>query len=158
VEEMTSTDMVTALIALYGAGLSTIIAVREWRARNPNIKVEVSEGSFGLAVGAWSGHMIFCDALNRGQKAITLQMVGFQLPNGEQFVIPYPSPYVRFPYDLLPEKSCKVFTSASDLAMHLRLEGWPQRVSLVGFYNDDVGRRYRSKPTVFDTKAAKLAR
>ena len=156
---MDATDIMTALVALYGAILSTVVAVREWRARRPTVKVEVSEGRVGGMPGnGWSGHMIFCDALNRGHKAITLQMVGFQLPNREQFVIPYPSPYVWFPYDLLPEKSCKVFTPASDLAKHLKARGFPQKVSLVGFYNDDVGRRYRSKPAIFDTSSAKLAK
>jgi len=158
VNEMTATDIVTALIALYGAGLSTLIALREWKARRPDIKVEISEGAVGLPDGGWSGHMIFCNALNRGHKAITLQLVGFQQPNGEQYVIPYPSPYVRFPYDLLPEKSCKVFTPASDLAAYLKSRGYLQKVSLIGFYNDDVGRRYRSKPAIFDTNTAKLAK
>ncbi len=120
--------------------------------------VEVSEGAVGSATGGWSEHKIFCDALNRGHKAITLKMVGFQLPDGEQLVIPRPSPYVVFPYDLLPESSCKAPTSASNLAAGLKAKGFPQKVSLVGFYDDEVGRRYRSKPTIFDTHTAKLAK
>ena len=160
-EEPPGTDW-THYIAVYGALLATAVAAynafAEWRSRRPQVGVEVTEGAIGPATGVPSGHLIFFEAFNRGHKGVTLTMGGFVLPNGEQFVIPYPSPYLIFPHDLLPEKSCLGFTSAGDLAAHLKASGWPRRVSLIGFYKDAVGRRHRSKPTIFDTTTAKLAK
>lgn len=155
--DMTWTDIITAVVALYGAVLSTVIGVLACRARRPNIKVEVSEGAVGLPMGGWSKHMIFVNAVNAGHKAITLAMVGVILPDGERITIPMPSPYVTFPYELVPEKQCKVATPAAKLAANLKAKRFPEKVSLVGYYDDEVGRRHKGKPFIFDTSKARLA-
>ncbi|MDH4207390.1 MAG: hypothetical protein OEV76_00780 [Anaerolineae bacterium] len=68
---MTATDIVTAMIALYGAGLSTIIAVCEWRAKRPNIKVEISEGAVQLPLGVCSDHSILIgDAIQATKQSL----------------------------------------------------------------------------------------
>jgi hypothetical protein len=61
-------------------------------------------------------------------------------------------------YPRSAEKSCKVVTSASKLAASLKAKGFPHKVSLIGFYDDEVGRRHRSKPTILDIDTAKLAK
>ena len=148
---------VTAMVALYGAVLSTIIAVREWKAKRPDIRVEVSEGRVQLSLDAWSEPMIFINAVNAGQKVVTLAMVGVLLPDGQRIVFPIPSPYVTFPYVLLPESPCKAFTPAAKLAANLKAGRYWEKVSIIGYYDDEVGRRHKSKPTIFDTETAKLA-
>lgn len=157
--DMTATDIVTAIVALYGAGLSTFIAVREWKARRPDIKVEVSEGRTYIAeLGDWSAHRIFIKAYNRGQKTVNFTMVGIILPDGNKLAIPYPLGYLTLPCELLPELSCTAETSAKELAADLKVRGFPEKVSLVGYYDDAVGRRHISKPTIFDTSTEKLAK
>lgn len=151
-------DVVTALVALYGAILATIVAVREWKARSPRIKVEVWEGAVYLALGVSSDHSIFIKAANEGHKGVTLSMVGFVLPDGSLWAIPRPLGNVTFPYDLLPEKRCMAYTPAHKLAAEMNALGFRSKVSLIGYYDDEVGRRHKSKPTIFDTNTAKLAK
>ena len=157
--DMTWSDVLTAIVALYGAVLSTIIAIREWRARGPNIKVEVSQGAVSSPTGEWSDHSIFVEARNQGHKAVTLSMVGFILPGGRRWVIPRPLYYyVTFPYELMPETRCMTPTLAQKLATGLESLGFPDKVSLIGYYDDEVGRRHKSKPRILDTKTARLVK
>ena len=156
--DITWAEFVTAMVALYGAVLSTIILLREWKAKRPNIKVEVSEGTVPIPLGLSSDHSIFIEARNRGHKAVTLSMVGLILPDGERWPITRPLGNVRLPYELLPEKRCMVRTPAQKLASELESMGFPDKVSLIGYYDDEVGRRHKSKPTIFDTNTAKLAK
>ena len=152
-------DVLTALVALYGAVLSTIIAVREWRGKRPNIRVEVSEGRVQLSLDAWSDHSIFIEAHNQGHKAVTLSIVvGFILPDGERWVIPRPLGNVTFPYDLLPEKRGMAYTPAHKLAADVNALGFRSKVSLIGYHDDEVGRRHKSKPSIFDMNTAKLVK
>ena len=155
---MTASDIITALIALYGAVLSTIIAVREWNARRPSIRVEVSEGTVYLALGVSSDHSLFIEAANEGHKAVTLSMVGYVLPDGTRWSIPRPLGNVTFPYELLPEKRCVAYTPAHKLAADMNDLGYLSKVSLIGYYDDAVGRRHKSKPRIFDTNTAKLVK
>ncbi len=156
--DITWADILTAMVALYGAVLSTIILVREWKAKRPNIRVEVSEGTVQIPLGLWSDQSIFIEARNRGHKAVTLSMVGFILPDGDRWAIPRPLGYVTFPYELMPEKRCMVRTPAQKLATELESMGFPDRVSLIGYYDDEIGRRHQSKPSIFDTNTAKLVK
>ena len=157
---MTASDIITALIAVYGAGLSTYIAVREWKAKRPDIRVEVTEGRVQLSLDAWSDHNIFIEARNQGHKAVTLSiMVGFILPDGERWLITRPLGGTEsLPYELMPEKRYMVRTPAQKLASELESMGFPDKVSLIGYYDDEVGRKHKSKPTIFDTNTAKLVK
>ena len=154
---ITWADVVVAMVALYGAVLSTIIAVLEWKWRRPDIRVEVTEGRVQLSLDAWSDHGIVIEARNHGHKAVTLSMVGFILPGGERWLMTRPLVNVSLPYELLPEKRCPVWIAARELASDLESMRFPDKVSLIGYCDDEVGRRHKSKPTIFDTETAKLA-
>lgn len=152
----------TDIIAIYAAALATAVAAYNgfvaWKARRPDVKVTVWPGRVGLPTGGWSEPMIFVEAVNSGRKPTTLKMVGFILPTRERLVVPRPLPagYVVFPFELLVEKACKAATPAAELAKGLKAQGFTEKVSLIGYFDDEVGRRYKSKPAIFDTNDERL--
>jgi hypothetical protein len=157
--EMNSTDT----IAIYAAVLATAVAAYDgyvgWKSRQPNIRVEVSEGATHMTeLGDWSAHRIFVQAYNRGQKTVNFTMVGIILPDGQKLAIPYPLGCLTLPCELMPERSCQAELAPNKLAQELRAMGFAEKVSLVGYYNDAVGRRHTSKPAIFDTVTEKLAK
>jgi len=147
---MTPTDIIVAVVALYGAVLSTIIAIREWKARSPNIKVNLSMGFYTLGASV-SDAQVFLEASNPGEKAVSLSSLGLILPDKTKLAFTEYESHVRFPYEILPESSCKVWMDARRLAQGLRSMGFSGKPKLVGFYGDEVGRIYESKPFEFDT-------
>jgi len=142
---MDSTDIITALVALYGAILSTVVAVREWKAKRPKIKVKTSMGFLDLGRGNLSDAMVFVEAANPGQREVTLSSVGFILPLQRKVFLRQPQGSVRIPCELAPESSCQVWIDARELAALLRSNGFSGTLKLVGFYGDQVGRTHKSK-------------
>ena len=94
--------------------------------------------------------MVFLVAANPGNKAVTLGWMGVLVPNKGKVTFTDLDSNVRFPHKLLPEESCQVWVEASELATHLKSDGFSGKVKLIGFYQDVVGRTYKSKPFEFD--------
>lgn len=152
-EETPSIDW-TLIVAAYGAILASIVAaynaISEWRLRRPHIKVGVSMSVFDSFAGSPTDTMVFLVAANPGNKVVTVGWMGLVLPNRAKVTLTDPEGNVSFPHKLLPEESCQVWIEASKLATHLRSEGFSEKVKLVGFYKDVIGRTYKSKPFEFD--------
>jgi len=143
-------DIVTIIVAVYGAILSTYNFLVERRKHRPSVNVKISQGFLSSGAGDVSDLMLFLSASNPGEKAVTLASHGFELPNKKNLVFPRAQSDVTFPCELLPEKGCQVWMPVLDVARALRSEGFSGKVKLVGFYRDQVGRTHRSKPYEFN--------
>jgi hypothetical protein len=151
--DITGSDIVTALVALYGAALFTAtafvagyLAYRRWGEKEPSIKVEVS---MGVGQGI---ERVFVEASNPGRRGVVLASKGFVVPGHKQPIRPRwgDSPDFREPYELLLEHRCQWQMAASTLARRLRSMGIAGQVRVIGFYEDQVGRTYKSQPFKFD--------
>jgi hypothetical protein len=150
---ITWVDIVTALVALYGSALSTAtaavagyLAYCQWSEKRIGIKVEVFMGV---------GHgieRVFVEASNRGQTGVVLASKGFVVPGLKQPIRPRwgDSSDFREPYELLLEHRCQWQMAASSLAKRLRSMGVAGQARVIGFYEDQVGRTYKSQPFRFD--------
>jgi hypothetical protein len=146
-------DIVTALVALCGSALWIATAVvagyfacRQLRERNTGIKVEVF---MGVGNGI---ERVFVEASNRGQRGVVLASKGFVVPGHKRPIRPRwaDSPGFREPYELLLEHRCQWQMAASTLAQRLRSMGIAGQMRVIGFYEDQVGRTYKSQPFKFD--------
>jgi hypothetical protein len=141
--------VVTAVVALYGAALSTLNYLASRREKSRRVKVELSLGF--LAHGpTLSPTMLFIVASNIGTLPVTLSSSGIRLPNGRQAICPLPNTDVRFPHELQGGKDCRIWIDAREFADTLRREGLSGKVRLTGFYLDQTGVRHKSKPFKFD--------
>lgn len=142
-------SLVTAAVAVYGAGLATYNLIHARKGLRPNVRVGLSMGflTYGPEL---SESMLIMEAANHGAKMVTLGSPGL-LVAGRQVVFPSGVPGdVPFPYELPEGKSCRAWTEARDFALHMKRNGFGGRVRIVAFYRDAVGTMYRSKPLKFE--------
>jgi hypothetical protein len=144
--------VITLLIAIYGALLSTYSV---WNARQEHrreIKVELSYGFMRNALAEVSPPLLILSAMNTGAKTVTLTSTGLVLPRKKYLFFAQPESNVAFPHDLPEGKSCSVWIANEELAKDLKREGYSGRVKLIGYYKDAVGGYYKSKSVKFNVE------
>jgi hypothetical protein len=141
--------IITAVVACYGAILSTISIISSRREKSRIVKVKISSGF--LASGPrLSETMIFIGASNPGQRTVTLSLPYLQLPGNNQVLIFQNNSNVTFPHELSEGKSCTAWIEARQLGQLLHEKQYAGKIKLVGVYPDLVGTDYKSKPWLFD--------
>ena len=142
--------IITLIIAIYGAVLSTYSVLISKQQYKREIKVVLSYGFIRNPLSQVSPTMLFIAAHNTGEKTITLTSMGLLLPNKKYLNFLRPDSNVSFPHELLAGKDCNVWVTTKELAEDLKREGLSGKVSLKGFYRDAIGGDYRSKSIKFN--------
>ena len=148
-ENVSWTDIVTAIVAVYGAAMATYTFFTQIVEKRTKIKVQISVG-LETAGSYVSGPVVFLSASNPGKKAVTLSSFGFLLSDGNKITPANPRTNVNFPHELLPGKACSISDEAGKLAKTLDKNGYSGIVNIIGFYGDQVGKVYKSKKYPFD--------
>jgi hypothetical protein len=138
-------DIVSALtiiVALYGAVVSTILAIHELRKGKPRLKVTASHGYLYNALGKPSEPVILMEALNIGSGSIPLNGVGWLNQDGSKQHIIVPYPVGILPTDLAERKkltevyACRSFRENLDNAKVAAL-----------YFQDQSGKLWIAKVT-----------
>ena len=142
--------IITLIIAVYGALLSTYSVWASKQEKKREIKVQLSYG-FHTSPSSVGPTMLLISALNTGQKRVTLNSMGLILPKKDKKYLTFfrPDSNVSFPCDLIEGKGCDVWVATKELAVDLKREGYSGKVSLKGYYRDAIGGEYRSKSLKF---------
>ena len=143
------TEILTALVAIYAAGLSTYTLVVSRIEKRRLIKIEVSNGFITQGPEA-SELMLLMRVLNPGDRTVTIGCPAIRLPSGESLVFTEPLSDVRFPHDLEEGKNCLVWTEIPGLAKQLSQNGFSGVVKIVVECRDAVGNLYVSEPWSMD--------
>lgn len=140
---------ITLVIAVWGAGLSTYKVLSDYRTSKRTLKVEVTNGfiSQGNEV---SPPILNISAINIGFRDVTLNSVGFLLPDGRKTIMMEQNTAVRFPYTLTEGNQCTVWKFRSKMAEELKKNGFLGKVELRGYYQSATGDYFKSKPFKFD--------
>jgi hypothetical protein len=125
--------IITLIIAIYGALVSTYSVWASRQEKKREIKVQLSYGllanppSVGLKI-------LIISALNTGQKRVTLTSMGLILPRKDENYLQFlrPDSNVSFPHDLLEGKDCNVWVTTKEIAEDLKREGYSGKISLKG--------------------------
>ncbi|MCD6317512.1 hypothetical protein J7M02_00405 [Candidatus Aerophobetes bacterium] len=139
--------IIIAIVAIWGAGLSTYTLIRNIIKEKPRIKVKITFGV--LAQGSHlSPRMLFLEANNVGKPAVTLSSCGLRLPKtANQFLLFIPlGSNKRLPCKLSPWENLTVWMKEASIMQNLKSSGFKNAVKVHGFYKDTVGNLYISKP------------
>ena len=137
--------IVTGVVAIYGAMLSSWNAYSSYRAKRRSINVEVSYGCETYQGGEWGPQSIIVTALNKGHQPITLAGAGIRWPDGRTSVCLGPSGNTRFPHELDGGKSCMVCLPIREIVPPMKNVGFSGKVRLKGFFRDALGKTYAKK-------------
>jgi hypothetical protein len=141
--------ILTAIVALYGAILSTYTFIVQRRDAKPAVKTKLTNGFLDLGHDL-SNPMFLIEAANDGNHVVTLSSVGMILPDKRQLILTRPRSNIQLPYELKPGTNCTVWIEIVEVAHRLREQGFRGKVKLVGFYLAQTGVKYKSKPYKLD--------
>jgi hypothetical protein len=161
---MDKSELITLVLAIWGAGLATIEAILRLLERRPSIIVEQY---IGIPPGATDGMpRLTLRAINRWDRAVTLKGSGLLLPAGiwrktpwkgpkrswhvTPWVAPSPDPRLNFPYELPPESSCIDMLNLWQVGQDLLNQGRRGKIKARGFFVDGAERLHASKPFTID--------
>jgi len=149
VQDLNWREVVTAIVAVYGAVLSTIswLAGRREKRRQVTVRLAFGVPLYGHGPG---DQQVLIDASNAGHRPVNLVAVGFRLPDKRVIPLIQPSAIPPLPLDLTEGKNCIVMVDPHVLSRTLREAGFPRKVKLVGFFRDAVDQTYTSKKWLFD--------
>ena len=145
--------IITALVALYGAIISTYTLYSQRKEKTRQVNVKLTTGFLTSINGGHSPPVLFLEASNPGHIPVNLTSPGIILPDKINIVFPIPLSDVRFPYDLMPGKSCRVWVDLKGLASDLRNKGYSGNIKLIGFYRDAIGKEHKSKKYKLDIES-----
>ena len=114
--------IITAIVALYGAILSTVSILSQRKDKKRQILVKLSNGflTFGPEL---SPAMLFIEASNPGHIPVNINSPGIILPDKRTIVFPSPQGDVSFPHSLPPGENCRVWTDLKQLSHQLLNKG-----------------------------------
>jgi hypothetical protein len=143
--------VITAIVAVYGALLSTWNVLSTNREKRRRVKVRVSYGfaTYGSTLGP---NGILITAQNIGHQPITLNSAGIRLPDGRT-VIALNSIEAPLPQELAGGKSHNSLIEVKVLAETMQRLGFSGMVRVVGFYRDALGKAHESSGLKFDVAA-----
>lgn len=145
--------IVTGVVAVYGAILSTWNVLSKQLEKRRYVKVKTSYGfeTYGPALGPYS---IIITALNKGHRSATLNGAGILLPNGGTIVSLGQSGNTRFPQELESGKSCLICMPVQSIGEQMKKSGLSGTVKLAGFFRDALDKTYASKRFDFNVEKA----
>jgi hypothetical protein len=145
---MDTKDFIMLALGAYGTGLSTWLAVASWRDKRRVLNVEAG---FGAPFPATSFQLVMTITVsNPGHKSVTVNSVGYRLPDRSELLLIDPGPQVRFPHTLSEGTSCIAIIPAGDMLNTLRARGYEGTVSVDPFAKDALGKQYVGKPYKID--------
>jgi hypothetical protein len=141
-------ELITALVALYGAILSTIAFIRQNRDRKPRVKVTMSLGLVFHQLQGSSGTQLIVEAANSGQVNITIGSWSIRYPGKKKLFDQLALVSPQLPAELSPGQKVTICMEYARLRNSLLKHGYSRKVKVRGEVVDGLGNRYLSKPTV----------
>lgn len=140
------TQIVTAIVAVYGAIMSTVTFVVNRRDKKRKLEVKFSNGSLTYG-NKLSELMLFINVSNPGNRAVKINVPRIILPDGKTIVFPNPQSDVKFPHLLEEGRKCMVWAEMKYLAKQLKDAGYSGVINLKADVEAETGKRYTSQKT-----------
>ena len=146
---MTSAEIalaaITAVVAVYGAILSTYNLFIEHRKHTPRLRVKGSLGNHHPDGMELAEAQLFLNAANDGRCQVTLANCGVRIKGSDDLFVGHHARDVRFPIELPPGSSCTILLPATAIGSYAQGKGLPGELEITAFFQDSIGNRYLSR-------------
>ena len=143
-KSITITELITAVVALYGAVLSTVIFCNNRKKQARKVSIRISTG-FLTGNTELSEQMLLIEVSNPSQKEITLDPPFIVLPDRRNMIFPDIGSEVSFPASLSSGKSIHSWIPLNAVKQRLVESGFTVRVKLKTSIRDQTGKTFRSR-------------
>jgi integrase/recombinase XerD len=144
-------QIIIAIIAAWGAGLSTYTAIKKFREEKPRIKLELSDIPLIYDDPLLLLCILSLEVTNIGKFTITLSSCGIELPSENIFFLESGDGQ-ELPYELEPRKSFCAWMERSDIIKRLESYNFKDDIKISGFCTDTLDNFYTSKTLNFKRK------
>jgi len=153
-------QLVTIIMALYGALLSTSLAAYKFYENWRRLKVKLSYGSYGPSSGSYGSirsgpsqiyPVLLLSCSNLGKRPITLNSYGFALPNKRNYFFQNESSQ-SFPCTLSDGQGCIMVVGSKKVTELLIQEGYKNSVQIKGFFGDASDKKHYGKKFKFSIR------
>lgn len=139
-------DILIALVAIYGAILSTVIFIKDQQKDKRRINIRLHSGFLTSDNGELSEPMLFFEIANPGFKKVTINTPSLRLKSGFSLIFPLRNSTVNFPYTLEEGRNITTWYELDklkdDLIQKLNLHGI---IKIKGVISDQVGNEFETK-------------
>ena len=144
---LTITDIITAIVALYGALLSSAIFINNLSAKRKRIRIKLS-GGFLTGMPQLSEYMLILNISNPGSKSVTVNTPYIKLPDGKQIILFDIQSNYNFPHTLEEGKSVHAWIEFESLKQELIRNNYSGKVNLLCYLQDQTDKTFRSKKPI----------
>lgn len=134
-------DVLTALVAIYGAVLSTIVFIKEQQKNRRQVNLTLTYGFLTFDHGL-SDQMLIFQISNPGYKNVTINGPQLRLHDNKSMIFPFPNSNVKFPYTLEEGKSVHTWIELKELIRGLKANGYNGTVKFKAKISDQTGKDF----------------
>jgi hypothetical protein len=147
-----SKDIITFVIALYGAGLSTFNLFDSLKKEKRRIVVSCEPTFYAYPDGNVGTQQTSIKIANHGQRAVVVNAPKLRMPNGKFMFLAGADGAKKFPKRLEDGDSVSLTIPDSEISKTLVRAGYSGNVKLRPQCTDQTERRYRGKALMFTVK------
>lgn len=153
---MNTTEVITGVIAIYGALLSTATFVLHNLGKRQRVKVKLYLG-VAAAGPSKPEDIVVIEAANIGSIMVHLSNCCIRLPDGQQFI-------ARFRYDkslpisLSSGESVQAFIASEIFIKTLEKNNYPKKIEVRAEFSNKAGKVFRSKKQKLDLEGLLYAK
>lgn len=141
---MDATELITAIVAIYGAGLSTFIFIKQNQKEKRKLNVILKNG-FLTQGPELSELMILFDISNPGYVPVTVHPPAISVKGHTVNVLfTEPKSNVNFPYTLQSGKRVHIWEPMKPLLNEFKRRGLKGTIKLIGTIEDQTGKEFKS--------------
>ena len=141
--------IITALVALYGAALSTVSFLLNRREKKRRLRVTTSWGML-VRGQTLSREMLIVKAANSGHRSVTLSSISIRLPDQSHAFALAGITNPDLPCDLSDGRDCMAWLDPRELAAAMRQRGFAGVITICAVAKDALDVEHLSKSTRFD--------
>lgn len=142
-------QIITAIVAFYGAVLSTITVVMTRRDKKRRLHTSIRYGLLTYGPTLSPPHLLLV-AANPGHVSVTIRSAAVWLSNGKTAPILPGQSEISMPHEFLPGQSATCWVEVHPLAQALHDKGVSGGVKLRAQFSDATGKEYLSKAIRFN--------
>lgn len=139
------TEILTSILALYGALLSSLVFWKEHEKSKRKLKITMKHGFLTYGNGGTSDNHLMLEASNDGHKPVTISSVSIELPNNRKLAFANPEGTHKLPHELTEGKSITTWYPLKHLETNLIESGFSKDVYVKATFTDQTGKNHKSK-------------
>ncbi|PNX47154.1 MAG: hypothetical protein BV456_11340 [Thermoplasmata archaeon M8B2D] len=142
-------EWIILVVAVWGAGLSTLLGILKFIENKRILKIQLSSGLIRLS-SSNIPTVIMITCTNIGKRPMQITSYGLKLPDKKFLSVMQPIFPIKFPMKLSDGDSFTLHFHINDIAIGLSENGYSGKIKMKGYVGDSIGKRYFSKKMKFN--------